>query len=256
MNDSALSLIVWLWRSVSSVGGCIVGFNKWQYSCCFIEPGCSSGVRLSPLYFMALIWTHVQGDKTHLCTYSLAHTYTADNMQFYSCAGNLEVNQNGVFYGWVYSLLQGTGFHTENANSMADVTQHTLMDTCSHMHAKDFIYFQGREGTQGLLLESTEAFYRTALRQGHCATQAHSDRSSLMPPYTPMGDNGKGGYILPRRRREWKKGRKKMCRRSRGIEAVSRSSVHHLSTPPSLCLILPLLCYLGGYVKHTHARTL
>ncbi len=25
--------------------------------------------------------------------------------------------------------------------------------------------------------------------------------------------------------------------------------------PPSLRLILPLLCYLGGYVKHTHTRT-
>lgn len=76
------------------------------------------------------------------------------------------------------------------------------------MHTQHFIYFEGMEGTQGLLLESTEAFYRTALRRGYCATQVHSGRSSLTPPYTPMGDNGKGGYILPRRRERMKEGGK------------------------------------------------
>lgn len=90
-----------------------------------------------------------------------------------------------------------------------------------HTHARHFIYFQGKEGTQGLLLESTEAFYRTALRQGHCARQAHSGPSSLTPPYTPMGDNGKGGYILPRRRRERKKrekrGEKKKAKEVEGV---------------------------------------
>lgn len=148
-------------------------------------------------------------------------------------------------------------FHTENANSVTDARQHTLTNTCLHMYTLHFIYFQGMEGTQVLLLESTEAFYRTALRQGHCATQAHSGRSSLTPPYTPMGDNGKGGYILPRRWRKRMKGRrKKRAWRSGRIKAVSRSSVHQcpplLFTP--LCLIL-LLCYLGGYVKHTHMHT-
>lgn len=138
---------------------------------------------------------------------------------------------------------------------MTDVTQHTLTDMRSHVHTQHFIYFQGREGTQGLLLESAEAFYRTALRRGHCVTQAHSGRSSLTPPYTPMGDNGKGGYTLPRRRRkDRKKGRGKKSYRSGGIEAVSRSSVHQLPLLPSLSLILLLLRYLGGYVKHTYYK--
>lgn len=150
-------------------------------------------------------------------------------------------------------LLRGTGFHTENAKSMTDVTQHTHTYAHTCTHAQHFIYFQGREGIQGLLLESTEAFYRTALRRGHCATQAHSGRSSLTPPYTPMGDNGKGGYILPRRRRERKQGLGKKSRRSGGIEAVSRSSVHQ--STPSFTLPNPSTALLSGGLCQTHMHT-
>lgn len=76
---------------------------------------------------------------------------------------------------------------------------------------------------------------------------------------------GRADTFFLRRRRERMKGRGgKRRQRSGGIEAVSCSSVHqsrHLPSTPSsssLCLILLLLCYLGGYVKHarTHAHTI
>lgn len=82
-----------------------------------------------------------------------------------------------------------------------------------------------------MLLESTEAFYRTALRQGHCAAQAHGGRSSLTPPYTPMGDNGKGGYILKKKEREKEKKREKKELerwRDRGSLSFICPSVHPL----------------------------
>lgn len=66
------------------------------------------------------------------------HTHTA---QVYYDAGHLKVNQNGVFM----AELRGIGFRSENANSMTDVTQHTLTDTRAHIHAQHFIYFQGGE---------------------------------------------------------------------------------------------------------------
>lgn len=58
----------------------------------FTELGHSSGVRPEPLFFMALIWTHVQEYKSH----SDKHTFT-HGLQVYSLFFNLEVNQNGVF---------------------------------------------------------------------------------------------------------------------------------------------------------------
>lgn len=81
---------------------------------------------------------------------------------------------------------------------------HSATHTHTRAHFTSSIFKAGTE-TRGLLLESTEAFYRTALRQGYCATQAHTGQGSLTPPYTPMGDNGKGGYVLPTRRREKKR---------------------------------------------------
>lgn len=177
-----------------------------------------------------LPWSgHVQGNKRHTRTHKRAHTHTqrAGLQPKRQPRGQPEWR----FYGWAYLLLRGTGFHTENAKSMTDVTQHTHTYAHTCTHAQHFIYFQGREGIQGLLLESTEAFYRTALRRGHCATQAHSGRSSLTPPYTPMGDNGKGGYILPRRRRERKQGlgeKEQEKWKDRGSLSFIRPSVHPL----------------------------
>lgn len=134
--------------------------------------------------------------------------------------------------------------------------------TCTHSTSS---IFETWRGTRGLLLESTEAFYRTALRRGHCATQAHSGRSSLTPAYTPMGDNGKGGYILPKKKeRENEKKGEKGGREAEGSrQFLVHPSISRVTSPlppssSSLCLILLLLCYLGGYVKHTrtHAHTI
>lgn len=175
---------------------------------------------------------------------------------------NLKVNQNSIS---LLSVLAAPSSSKAQVSILKMPTQWQMScSTQSPTHARTCTrstssIFETWRGTRGLLLESTEAFYRTALRRGHCATQAHSGRSSLTPAYTPMGDNGKGGYILPKKKE--RENERKRRQRSGGIEAVSRSSVHQSRHPPSsssLCLILLLLCYLGGYVKHarTHAHTI
>lgn len=84
VNNFALSLIVWLWWSLASPGGDVIWVNKWQYYCCFTEPGCSSGVRSWPLYFTALIWTRVQGNKGH------AHAHTASRTRSHAPRAGLQ----------------------------------------------------------------------------------------------------------------------------------------------------------------------
>lgn len=121
--------------------------------------------------------------------------------------------------------------------------------------------FETWRGTRGLLLESTEAFYRTALRRGHCATQAHSGRSSLTPAYTPMGDNGKGGYILPKKkeRENERKGGEKEAekRRDRGSFLFIRPSVASPPLYPLLILTLPnpTSSLLSGGLRQTRSHT-
>lgn len=193
------------------------------------------------------------------------HTLVTSHAGLQPC--NLKVNQNGIL---LLSVLAAPSSSKAQVSILKMPTQWQMScSTQSPTHARTCTrstssIFETWRGTRGLLLESTEAFYRTALRRGHCATQAHSGRSSLTPAYTPMGDNGKGGYILPKKKeRENERKGEKRRQRSGGIEAVSCSSVHqsrHLPSTPSsssLCLILLLLCYLGGYVKHarTHAYT-
>lgn len=125
-------------------------------------------------------------------------------------------------------------------------------NTHTQVHTLHFIYFQGRDRTQGLLLESTEAFYRTALRQGYCATQAHRGRGSLTPPYTPMGDNGKGGYLLPRRRRERKRGGKKELERWRDRGGLS--FIRPSGPPPTFTLVNPYCFAIWGVTSNTHQQ--
>lgn len=191
------------------------------------------------------------------------HTLVTSHAGLQPC--NLKVNQNGIL---LLSVLAAPSSSKAQVSILKMPTQWQMScSTQSPTHARTCTrstssIFETWRGTRGLLLESTEAFYRTALRRGHCATQAHSGRSSLTPAYTPMGDNGKGGYILPKKKeRENERKGEKRRQRSGGIEAVSCSSVHqsrHLPSTPSsssLCLILLLLCYLGvtsNTLAHMH----
>lgn len=136
-----------------------------------------------------------------------------------------------------FRSLRGTGFHTENANSMTDVAQRTLNYTHTHAHFTSSIFKAGTE-TRGLLLESTEAFYRTALRQGYCP---HKHTLARVPSclhtlqWVTMGRADTCCQQEGERRRG--------CRESRvgeveGFEAVSCSDVHQSSPQASLWLIL------------------
>lgn len=136
---------------------------------------------------------------------------------------------------------------------------HSHRHMLAHVHAALHLFSRRGGGTQGLLLESTEAFYRTALRRGHCATQAHSGRRSLTPAYTPIGDNGKGGYILPKKKEQENEREGKRSQRSGGIEAVSCSSIHQLHPPPPHSLLIftlpnPSSSLLSGGLRQTHSH--
>lgn len=129
------------------------------------------------------------------------HTLVTSHAGLQPC--NLKVNQNGIL---LLSVLAAPSSSKAQVSILKMPTQWQMScSTQSPTHARTCTrstssIFETWRGTRGLLLESTEAFYRTALRRGHCATQAHSGRSSLTPAYTPMGDNGKGGYILPKKK--------------------------------------------------------
>lgn len=211
-------------------------------------------------YFIVLYQIYLWRSKKHWFLYN-TQTYRFTAIPATWCTTKV------VFFSQVYLLLPSCSKTLVSTLNMPtqwwmshNTHSWTNAYTCMPQH---FIYFQGTEGTQDLLLESTEAFYRTALRQGHCATQAHSDRSLLTPPYTPMGDNGKGGYILPRRRGEEWKG-KKASKRSGRIEALSRSSISPRKPPlPPLLFftllnpsspVLLLSCYLGGVLSNAHTH--